>query len=151
MRIMGTQESQNASGTGTSNVQGAMSLARTVLPDSRHLVLGRSEESDFETTIIDALASLRTFDFSGDNATAPTWLSRTSKTGQTLLHLAALLKFDRLVELLIQKDIPLDMQDINGYTALHFAVLSRSQCCAGQIISAGANVDICTKMGYYRI
>ncbi|KAH8119263.1 hypothetical protein DFH11DRAFT_1501793 [Phellopilus nigrolimitatus] len=146
MRIVGTsaQESQSAN----MDANQMMNLASSALPDSRRLLLGRTDDVEFEKIIMDSLSSLDMRDSSGEPSQLTSVISHPTKTGQTLLHLAAYLNFPSLVEFLVQRDISLDVQDINGYTALHFAVLSGSQCCTRQIINAGADITICTKMGY---
>ncbi|KAL5528326.1 SPT23 [Sanghuangporus sanghuang] len=145
MRIVGTSQDSQGSGRNTSQM---MSLANSALPDSRRLLLGRGDDAEFEKIIIDSLTSLDMRNDSGEPEFLTSIISHPTKTGQTLLHLAASLNFPSLVEFLIQRDISLDAQDINGYTALHTAVLNGSRCCARQIINAGANTSIYTRVGY---
>lgn len=145
MRIVGN--SQDSQGGNRSNSQ-MMNLANGALPDSRRLLLGRGGDAEFEKTIIDSLTSLDMRNDSGEPESLASIISHPTKTGQTLLHLAASLNFPSLVEFLIQRDIFLDSRDINGYTALHSAVLNGSRCCARQIINAGADTSIYTRVGY---
>ena len=46
-----------------------------------------------------------------------------SSAEQTALHLSASLGFERLSKELVVRGVYPDQDDINGYTALHFAVL----------------------------
>ncbi|EJD03106.1 uncharacterized protein FOMMEDRAFT_20270 [Fomitiporia mediterranea MF3/22] len=145
MRIVGSSQDPH-NGNGTTNQM--MHLANGALPDSRRLFLARGDDAEFEKIVMDSLTSLDMRGSSGEPLSLSSVVSHQTKTGQTLLHLAASLNFSSLVEFLIQRDILLDTQDINGYTALHFAILRGSQCCARQIINAGADTTICTNMGY---
>lgn len=147
MRIVGNSAQDPQGGSGPTSTQ-MMNLASNALPESRRLLLGRGDDFEFEQVIMDSLISLDMRDDGGEPTCLTNIISHPTKTGQTLLHLAASLGFSSLVEFLIQRDINIDAQDINGYTALHFAVLHRSQCCARQIINAGADKSICNKMGY---
>ena len=147
MRIVGNS-AQDSQGDSNSTSTQMMNLACNALPDSRRLLLGRGDDFEFERVIMDSLVSLDMRDDGGEPTCLTRIISHPTKTGQTLLHLAASSGFSSLVEFLIQRDIDIDAQDINGYTALHFAVLYRSQCCARQIINAGADKSICNKMGY---
>lgn len=148
MRIMGGQDGQGGStSTVDTSASQLMGLAYSAVPDSRRLLMAR-DDYDFESSILDALTFLDIRTDSEGSSQVWSGISHTTVTGQTLLHLAASRNFSNLVEALIQRDIALDTQDINGYTALHFAVITGSQCCARQLINAGSNLNIISKMGY---
>jgi hypothetical protein len=113
-------------------------------------LLGGSSRSkrvagDFQSVIIDFLSVLDT------PAPVPTStisrgkaLSLQNATGQTLLHLSALLGFHRLLAriLSMSTEIDLDARDANGFTALHFAALSGRLACARLLLEAGADVEV---------
>ena len=65
----------------------------------------------------------------------------------TLLHLATVLGFHRLVSFLVARGVTLDKQDRNGYTALHFAALYGRVNIARQLLDAGADVRAQTRAG----
>ncbi|KAI5123685.1 hypothetical protein M0805_001713 [Coniferiporia weirii] len=146
MRIVGTtaEESQSSS----LSAGQMMNLASGALSDSRCLFLGRADDVEFEKIVMDSLSALDVRDRSGEPSSLMRTISHPTKTRQTLLHLAASLNLPSLVEFLIQRDIRLDAQDINGYTALHFAVLNGSRCCTRQIVNAGADTTLHNNMGY---
>ncbi|THH09385.1 hypothetical protein EW145_g2047 [Phellinidium pouzarii] len=146
MRIVGTsaQETQSSN----MGVNQMMNLASGALADSRRLFLSQADDMEFEKIVMDSLSVLDMRDGSGEPLSLTRVISYPTKTGQTLLHLAASRNLPSLVDFLIQRDISLDAQDANGYTALHFAALSNSQCCARQIVNAGADIALYNKMGY---
>lgn len=63
----------------------------------------------------------------------------------TLLHLATVLGFHRLVAFLLARGVTLDKQDRNGYTALHFAALYGRVNIARQLLDAGADARPLTR------
>ncbi|GAA5853870.1 hypothetical protein JCM9279_005751 [Rhodotorula babjevae] len=65
----------------------------------------------------------------------------------TLLHLATVLGFHRLVAFLVARGVTLDKEDRNGYTALHFAALYGRVNIARQLLDAGADVRAQTRAG----
>ncbi|GAA5907572.1 hypothetical protein JCM8208_000004 [Rhodotorula glutinis] len=65
----------------------------------------------------------------------------------TLLHLATVLGFHRLVAFLVARGVALDKEDRNGYTALHFAALYGRVNIARQLLDAGADVRALTRAG----
>ncbi|GAA5872710.1 hypothetical protein JCM8547_006321 [Rhodosporidiobolus lusitaniae] len=67
--------------------------------------------------------------------------------GHTLLHLATVLGFHRLVAFLLAREIALDAQDRNGNTALHFAALYGRVAIARLLLDAGARVGARNKAG----
>lgn len=68
-------------------------------------------------------------------------ISHVNNQQHTLLHLATLLGFHRLVAFLLQRGIAVDMPDRNGYTALHFAALYGRVAIARLLVEGGASVD----------
>ncbi|BGP56871.1 SPT3 Dosage dependent suppressor of Ty-induced promoter mutations-like protein [Rhodotorula sphaerocarpa] len=74
-------------------------------------------------------------------------ISLVNQQRHTLLHLAAVLGFHRLVSFLLPRGIALDAADRNGYTALHFAALYGRVTIARLLIEAGANTAVRTLAG----
>lgn len=66
---------------------------------------------------------------------------------QTLLHLATILGYHRLLRRLIVYGAKLDLQDINGFTPLAFAAYCGKVDCARVLIEAGAKYDLPTNLG----
>lgn len=66
---------------------------------------------------------------------------------QTLLHLATILGYHRLLRRLIVYGAKLDYQDINGFTPLAFAAYCGKVECARVLIEAGAKYDLPTNLG----
>ena len=145
MRIVGNSGADEApDGGDTSNM---MQLASTPYRDIRPLLLTRAGDGeDFESVIVDFLSVL---DVDLDQSTTPvsSAISHTTPSGQTLLHLAAMLGFAVLVRFLIKHDVDLDVRDRNGYTALHFAAIGRSKECARLLVEAGADLEIVNVLG----
>lgn len=149
MRIVGGNgESQLvASRGGAGPVPGShMASTSTAVRALRpRLFMRAGEDEDFEVVLLDFLSILDT--------TAPAVLtteaaiSHTTLGGQTMLHLATSLGFVELVRFLVTRGIDLNVPDRNGYTALHFAGLSRSKTCAQVLVAAGADLDISSILG----
>ncbi|BGP26236.1 membrane-bound transcriptional activator [Rhodotorula toruloides] len=68
-------------------------------------------------------------------------ISHANTEQHTLLHLATLLGFHRLVSFLLQRGIAVDMPDRNGYTALHFAGLYGRVTIARLLLEGGASIN----------
>ncbi|BGP18195.1 hypothetical protein JCM10213_009039 [Rhodosporidiobolus nylandii] len=69
-------------------------------------------------------------------------ISQANAQQHTLLHLAAVLGFHRLVAFLLARGIALDAPDRNGFTALHFAALYGRVAIARMLLDAGARVGV---------
>lgn len=123
-------------------------VASSSYREIRPLLFARSEEGEnFETTIVKFLSMI---DVSVDNQSTiamSTAVSHSTLNGQTLLHLASFLGFAELTKFLIAHDIDVDARDRNGYTALHFAVLSLSKPCLQLLVAAGADLEIVDGLG----
>ncbi|KAG0698126.1 hypothetical protein DFH29DRAFT_984006 [Suillus ampliporus] len=123
-------------------------VASSSLREIRPLLFVRSDEGEnFETTIVKFLSMI---DVSVDNQSTIAMsaaVSHATSNGQTLLHLASFLGFAELTKFLIAHDIDLDARDRNGYTALHFAVLSLSKPCLQLLVAAGADLEIVNGLG----
>ncbi|PPQ98705.1 hypothetical protein CVT24_003413 [Panaeolus cyanescens] len=152
MRIVGTagsdgSESQNGGG----NSSGMMQLASSPsMRDARTLLLTQgSDNSNFESRIISFLTVVDTPMDGAAPRSIPTGeaLSHPSPSGQTLLHLSALLGFSSLMDFLIQHDADLDARDRNGFTPLHFAALAQSTQCASLLLQAGADMEVVNSLG----
>ncbi|KAK4703523.1 hypothetical protein P7C70_g2691, partial [Phenoliferia sp. Uapishka_3] len=65
-------------------------------------------------------------------------ISYKNKQQHTLLHLATVLGFHRLVQFLLARGIAVDTPDRNGYTPLHFAALYGRVAITRQLLDAGA-------------
>lgn len=70
-----------------------------------------------------------------------------NKGEQTLLHLATIMGYHRLLRRLIVYGAQLDVQDINGFSPLAFAAYSGKLECARVLIEAGATYDLPTNLG----
>ncbi|GAA5968871.1 hypothetical protein JCM21900_000196, partial [Sporobolomyces salmonicolor] len=66
-------------------------------------------------------------------------ISQQNAQQHTLLHLATVLGFHRLVACLLAAGIDLDLPDRNGFTALHFAALYGRVAISRLLLEAGAN------------
>lgn len=71
-------------------------------------------------------------------------LNHVNSEGQTLLHLASLLGYDRLVKLLLRANATIDIHDRNGYSALAFAAIGGNMTCVKLLLEAGAKVGAYT-------
>ncbi|KAF8331875.1 uncharacterized protein EI90DRAFT_3122989 [Cantharellus anzutake] len=160
MRIVG-----NSSPTGGDDVlsTGALSpghslttSASTVARSVHHLhssvtehsaLLAHSSSRDFQSVIIEFLGLLDIQVPAASAVSAREAISHSSPSGQTMLHLSALLGFHRLLKHLIQRGIDVDARDANGYTALHFAALSGRLACARFLVEGGADVEIVEARG----
>jgi uncharacterized protein len=116
--------------------------------DMRPLLFMRSDEKEgFEATIIKFLSLIDVSIDHQSTISMSTAFSHTTSGGQTLLHLASFLGFAELTKFLVAHDIDLDARDRNGYTALHFAVLSLSKPCLHLLVAAGADLEIVNVLG----
>jgi hypothetical protein len=100
---------------------------------------------DLQTTLISFLETL--------DEQSPGSLRRSghgnhrNKAQQTLLHLATVMGFNRLIRRLILVGCHLDLQDVNGFTPLAFAALCGQTACARVLLEAGASYDLSTNLG----
>ncbi|KAG5638454.1 hypothetical protein H0H81_012519 [Sphagnurus paluster] len=149
MRIVGGDNSDSLTGGNNSHM---MQLASSVTSTQnlRPLLLSRAGESEnFESVLIDFLKVLDTpLDHKAPNSISTLKaICHTTSSGQSLLHLAAFLGFSSLVTFLVKHGIDLDVRDRNGYTALHFASLSKSNACVRVLLDAGADREIVNALG----
>ena len=94
-----------------------------------------------EVAFIETLSTIRSLpDFSQRLATV-------NEYGQTLLHLAIHLRYRKLVEQLVEWGVGLDVQDINGFTALHCAYLCEDELVVTILKQSGASVSIFDTLG----
>jgi uncharacterized protein len=143
MRIIGPSGSESVIRSESSST---MQYVSTAVNSVRPLLLTRSCNGEqFERLLINFL-SILDVDTCGGLSVAST-ISHQNTSGQTLLHLASILKFPDLATFLIKHEIDIDVRDRNGYTALHFAALVKSQECARVLIEAGAVDDIVNVLG----
>ncbi|KAG6866752.1 hypothetical protein C0991_011411 [Blastosporella zonata] len=146
MRIVGG--SDNSDQQNNSNM---MQLASSISTrDLRPLLLSRAGESEnFENVLVDFLKVLDTpLDHQAPGCiSTPKAISHASASGQTLLHLSAFLGFSSLVSFLVKRGIDVDVRDRNGYTALHFAALSKSESSVRVLLDAGADREIVNALG----
>ena len=80
----------------------------------------------------------------------PSWedtVSLVNEHHQTLAHLAVLFRYTALLEKVAQWGIDLDVQDGNGFTALHCAYLCGDLASVGVLRSYGADEDIEDNLG----
>jgi ankyrin repeat protein/predicted acylesterase/phospholipase RssA len=66
--------------------------------------------------------------------------------GWHVLHLAANLGFDRIIEILIDHGVDLNLTDKYGWSAAHIAVLNGNYGSLKILISAGVNVNVLSNM-----
>ncbi|EST09099.1 Ankyrin repeat-containing domain protein [Kalmanozyma brasiliensis GHG001] len=113
---------------------------------------GRSQSSSFQDTLVQFLSLLDT-DVSDIEHAEPRVdaIRLANKQGHTLLHLATLMGFHRLVDALIRRGCPLDARDHNGVTALHFAAIQGRVTIARMLLRAGARDDVADVHGLYAI
>ncbi|KAJ3749010.1 hypothetical protein DFH05DRAFT_1475162 [Lentinula detonsa] len=154
MRIVGagegtnTQNSNERSASSSMNMQLSDTLSST--RDLRSLMLVRAGDSDnFESLIANFLKLIDTpIDHpSAQLISASKAFSHTTKSGQSLLHLAAFLGYGAIVEFLLKHGIDMDLRDRNGYTALHFASMAGSKDCIAKLLKAGADREIVNALG----
>jgi len=102
---------------------------------------------DFQAMII-KLLSMLDVDYSDSSPDLPSNpLDHLTEHKHTLLHLAAMLGFHRLVSWLIERDAALNMQDKHGYTPLHLAALSGRVTITRLLLQAGAIHDTKNQAG----
>ncbi|KAI8147841.1 hypothetical protein BJV82DRAFT_308308 [Fennellomyces sp. T-0311] len=114
-----------------------LKAAMAVYDNARTLCIGRLEEQ-----VISALAAavhLKSANFSGE-------LSLTNRNEHSLLHLATICGYDRLVKTLVKLGCDVDQTDHNGFTALHFASWT-GKVDIVQALLAKANLDARNIMG----
>lgn len=109
--------------------------------------LSASSTRDFQSVIIEFLKLLEVDVPTTSAVTIREAISHTSPSGQTLLHLGAILGFHRLLKHLITLEVDLDVRDANGYTALHFAALCGRVACARILVEGGADIEIVDARG----
>jgi len=102
---------------------------------------------DLEKMVTDLLSLLDICIETQSSVPLSTAMSHQTSSGQTLLHIAVLLKYPKLVTFLIQHLADLDARDRNGYTPLHFAGIVSCTSCAKILIGAGADVAIVNAHG----
>ena len=145
MRIVGSSGGDDSQGGG--DVSDMMQLTSASYRDIRPMLLTRAGDGeDFESVIVDFLSVL---EVSVDQSPTPisSAISLATPSGQTMLHLAAMLGFSNLIRTLIRYDIDLDARDRNGSTALHFATLAKSKDCVRLLVNAGADLEIVNASG----
>ena len=99
------------------------------------------DASELEGWTIRFLASL---------AGAPSWentVSLVNEHHQTLAHLAVLFRYTALLKKVAQWGIDVDVQDVNGFTALHCAYLCGDLDSVGVLQGYGADEDIEDNLG----
>ncbi|WVQ74647.1 hypothetical protein IAR50_004248 [Cryptococcus sp. DSM 104548] len=104
-----------------------------------------SMSSDLQSTLITFLASIDSH--APGSLRASGAINCRNDYDQTLLHIAVVLGFSRLVRRLILGGAEIDAQDNNGYTPLAFAALCGKCACARVLIEAGACYDRATNYG----
>ena len=83
-------------------------------------------------------------------ANSPNWektISRVNDHRQTLAHLAVLFRYTTLLDKVAEWGINVDIQDMNGFTALHCAYLCGDLDSAGILKVYGADEDIRDNLG----
>ena len=88
--------------------------------------------------------------FLASHANSPSWediVSFVNEHHQTLAHLAVLFRYTTLLEKVAQWGIDVDVQDVNGFTALHCAYLCGDLDSVGILKGYGADEDIQDDLG----
>lgn len=86
------------------------------------------------------LKFLSLLDLSNSPVTSPNWAVCTNE-GQTLLHLAAIKDYYKLVLYLINKGSRIDYKDVNDFTPLHLAFMNGNREIIEVLVRCGANVN----------
>ena len=90
------------------------------------------------------------FRFLASFVDSPRWrhtISFMNKQRQTLAHLAVLFRYTALLEKLVEWGVDLDVQDVNGFTALHCAYLCKDWECVRILRCAGVDEDLADNIG----
>ena len=91
-----------------------------------------------------------TLRFLASLADTPNWentVSLVNEHHQTLAHLAVMFRYTTLLKKVAQWGIDVDVQDVNGFTALHFAYLCGDLDSVGVLKGYGADEDIQDNLG----
>ena len=91
-----------------------------------------------------------TLRFLGSLADTPNWentISLVNEHHQTLAHLSILFRYTTLLKQVAQWGIDVDVQDVNGFTALHCAYLCGDLDSVGVLKGYGADEDIQDNLG----
>ena len=126
---------QNVSPTGLQRLQRATQPAQPISQFSS------IDAGELEGWVLQFLASL---------ADKPSWENTVSLVNahhQTLAHLAVLFRYTALLKKVAQWGIDVDMQDVNGFTALHCAYLCGDLDSVGILKGYGADEDIQDNLG----
>ncbi|TDL26194.1 hypothetical protein BD410DRAFT_571217 [Rickenella mellea] len=140
MRIVGNTSQDRSTGMDLSSNMNMASSSTTM--DPRRLLCSRAGDDDFEKVVIDFLSVLDT-PVEAENALSLTSaISHRNSCGHTLLHLAVFLKFQALMEFLLDHNIDIDARDVNGFTALHCAALIDARPCVRTLLDGGADTSV---------
>ncbi|TFK54501.1 hypothetical protein OE88DRAFT_1655200 [Heliocybe sulcata] len=134
MRIVGNAGNDDSQG-GANNSVPMQVAALTALSHA-------SAPRDIERLVINFLSILDTPGDNGLGIAVRKAISHQTSSGQTLLHLATILKLPGLVQFLLEHDIDPDVRDRNGFTAAHFAAIAPSKECLRLLVRGGAALDI---------
>jgi len=74
-------------------------------------------------------------------------LSLASESKRTLLHVSAALGFHQVVTALVDHRVDLNLRDMSGFGALHYAALNGRLECAKLLVDGGANLEIMDRWG----
>ncbi|KZT29025.1 hypothetical protein NEOLEDRAFT_1128538 [Neolentinus lepideus HHB14362 ss-1] len=139
MRIVGSAGTDDSQNTPNSSVP--MQVA--ALAALSHA----SAPRDLERLIINFLTILDAPNEKDVGVATSEAISLQTSSGQTLLHLATIMKHPGLVKFLLDHDIDPDVRDRNGFTASHFAAIAPSKECLRLLIRGGAALDIVNVSG----
>ncbi|KAG9018680.1 SPT3 Dosage dependent suppressor of Ty-induced promoter mutations-like protein [Tulasnella sp. 427] len=162
MRIVQNNTGMDISGgIGGAGIAGGSQLAEVLtssLTSHRSSTASRSNSSadlpaesselgtsrDFQSSII-SLLSVADEEMGAEapmSIPLPQALTFANPEGQTLLHLAAILGFHRLIKWLLERGADVDARDKNGFTALHFSASSGRFACTRLLLQAGADLEV---------
>lgn len=106
-----------------------------------------TESNDLQATLTEFLAALN--EHSPGSLRHSGAINAENEAKQTLIHLATILGYERLLRRLVIYGAQLDVQDINGFTPLAFAAYCGKIDCARVLIEAGATYDLPTNLGEF--
>jgi ankyrin repeat protein len=131
----GTQQS-NGTGTGTNGISNQAQSGSNP-----------TQTNSLQTTLTDYIASID--EPSPGSLRHSGAINTRNDVQQTLVHLATVLGYEKLLRHLLVYGAQLDIPDVNGFTPLAFAAYCGQISCARVLIQAGATYDVPTYMGEF--
>ena len=139
MNFHSNQNGNSANGQGNTNTW--------TVPTDTMSTSTPTESNDLQATLTEFLAALN--EHSPGSLRHSDAINARNEAKQTLIHLATILGYERLLRRLVIYGAQLDVQDINGFTPLAFAAYCGKIDCARVLIEAGATYDLPTNLGEF--